>query len=402
MNVFWICHFLPYPSTGHGALQRTHHLIRQMASKADVSVFAISAGGGSADDLLSMGVKRAFTYPAHGLFAKAAKLIYSGATGRSYWEELFSRSQMRDDLRRELGALSAGMPAAIVLDTVYLAPVLDGMSALLPVVLTHHNVESLLLDSRAAAADGIRRRLFALNAQRTRSLEVRESRRASTNLMVSAEDGERLRGITGDVRISIVPNGVDVDFFHDGERVVTEPYSLVFAGGMDWFPNRDAIEWLCTELWSQLVADEPRRTLTIIGRSPPAAATALASRDPRVKVLGFVTDVRPHIARAAAYICPIRLGGGTRLKVLDALAMRRPLVATGLSVDGLELVDGTHYVRAETGEQIAQQLRRLDTDSALYAHLQQNGRNHVEQRFSWRFIGEEIARAIGHAAQGAH
>ncbi|WP_310572427.1 glycosyltransferase [Gemmatimonas sp.] len=346
-----------------------------------------------------MGVKQAFIYPAHGSSGKAAKLLRSALTGRSYWEELFFRSQMHEDLRREVEATPAGVPSAIVLDTVYLAPVLRGISASTPIALTHHNIESNLLESRAAAASGAKRLIFSVNAGRTRSLEVTESQRAAINLMVSEEDGDRLCAVAGAVPVAIVPNGVDVDFFREDQGAVRKPHSLVFAGGMDWFPNRDAIEWLCSDIWPQLVADEPRRTLTIIGRSPPVAATALASRDTRVRVLGFVDDVRPYISEASAYLCPIRLGGGTRLKVLDALAMRRPLIATGLSVDGLALESGRHYLRADTGEQFAGELRRLDDDNLLYARLQAEGRAHVEERFSWRFIGGELFQAIDAAAR---
>jgi polysaccharide biosynthesis protein PslH len=394
MKVFWICHFLPYPSTGHGALQRTHHLIRELASKADVSVFAISAGGGDESDVLGMGAKQAYVYPSHRAMYKGAKLLLSTVSGRTYWEELFTHPRMRRDLRHAIAAVEPGVPTAIVLDTVFLAPVLNGIAHLPPIVLTHHNVESQLLKDRANASTGIKRLIFAANAMKARTLEHRESRRAAVNLMVSAEDGDRLRDVAGEVPTAVIPNGVDVDFFCEKRRATRKPFSLVFAGGMDWFPNRDAIEWLSTDLWPQLVADEPRRTLTIIGRSPPSAAIDLAARDSRVRVLGFVDDVRPYIEEADAYLCPIRLGGGTRLKVLDALAMRRPLVATALSVDGLELKDDVHYLRANSAAEIAAQLRRLDTDATLYAQLQSEGRQHVERSFSWTYIGAQLERAI--------
>lgn len=398
MKVFWICHFLPYPSTGHGALQRTHHLIRELASKADVSVFAISAGGGDEHDVLEMGAKQAYVYPSHRSMYKGAKLLLSTVSGRTYWEELFTHPRMHRDLRSALAAVEPGVPTAIVLDTVFLAPVLDGIADLPPIVLTHHNVESRLLKDRTDASTGIKRLIFATNARKTQTLEHRESRRAAVNLMVSAEDAYRLRDVAGEIPTAVIPNGVDVDFFCEEGRATRKPYSLVFAGGMDWFPNRDAIEWLSTELWPLLVADEPRRTLTIIGRSPPSAAIDLAARDPRVRVLGFVDDVRPYIEEAYAYLCPIRLGGGTRLKVLDALAMRRPLVATALSVDGLELNDGVHYLRANSAAEIAAQVRRLDTDASLYLQLQSEGRQHVEHSFSWTYIGAQLERAIAEIA----
>jgi polysaccharide biosynthesis protein PslH len=121
---------------------------------------------------------------------------------------------------------------------------------------------------------------------------------------------------------------------------------------------------------------------------------ALAARDTRVTVTGFVPDVRPYIERASAYICPIRVGGGTRLKVLDALAMRRPLVATALSVDGLEMEPETHYVQANTPAEFVAALARLDNESARGDAVAAAGRAHVEAQYSWHRIGRELAAAL--------
>lgn len=395
MKLHWVSHLLPFPSTGHGALQRTHHLVRQMAQVHEVHLYALSNGAGTTSDILGMGVRAATLVPFPSTAGKVRALATSLLRGGNYWDELFAHRVLAKALRA-----SVAPGDTVLLDTIFLAPYLraiDGISSV-RVILNHHNVESQLLQQRADNATGIRRWFFAQQAQRTATAERLHARRAATNLVVSAEDASRLADVSGPVPCTVVPNGVDVDFFRGDDRAVPVPYSLVYAGGMNWFPNRDGIQWLVQEVWPVLVAAEPRRTLTIIGTSPPPEALALAARDSRVTVTGFVPDVRPYIERASAYICPIRVGGGTRLKVLDALSMGRPLIATELSVDGLEMVPETHYLRADSPAAFADGLARLDQDAALGRALAQHGRAHVESRYSWQGIGRELASALAAVA----
>jgi glycosyltransferase involved in cell wall biosynthesis len=126
----------------------------------------------------------------------------------------------------------------------------------------------------------------------------------------------------------------------------------------------------------------------VIGRSPPKELTEL--RDARVQVLGFVPDVRPLVSGAGIYICPMRIGGGTRLKILDALAMSRALVSTDLGVEGLDLMPEVHFLRANSPEEFDRQITRLESDEDLRIRLGQAGRDLVEQRFSWTVIGQRL------------
>ena len=170
----------------------------------------------------------------------------------------------------------------------------------------------------------------------------------ASNVMVSETDAATLQRIAPTARVTVVPNGVDTDFFCAEPSTATQPKSLIFVGSMDWYPNRLAMEWLAGELWPALAHDDPDRRMTVVGRSPPPAIVEASRRDARITVTGFVDDVRPYMLGASIYICPIRVGGGTRLKILDALAMERPLVSTALGVSGLGLKNGCHYLQAET------------------------------------------------------
>lgn len=388
-TILWVSHFLPYPSTGHGALQRTHHLVRQLASRFRVKLFALSKGDGSADDIASMGVEASELVAVGQRLEKGVALARSLVSHLSYWEHLFYNQHLHAALLR-----AAKDPAAVVLlDTVFLAPYLNGIADR-PVLLNHHNVESALLLQRAGNLPAIAKWYFTREARKIRQLEEAAAHSARVNFVVSPEDAERLIRSAPRASTLVVPNGVDVDFFSPPVAAERTPYSLVFAGGMDWFPNRDAIRWLVTELWPMIVAAEPRRTLTIIGRAAPEEAIALAARDSRVTVTGFVDDVRPYINASAAYLCPIRQGGGTRLKILDALALGCPLVATALSVDGLSLHDGVEYLRADDAAAMCEALRKLDESPAVAAEMSRRGRALVSSTYSWGTVSDRMADGV--------
>ncbi len=386
-RLLWVTHLLPWPSTGHGALQRTHHLIRQLAEVYDIHLFALSNGAGDVTDLRSMGIRDATLAKAPGLLRKAEALGASWVTRSGYWHGLFLDGALRRSIAR-----AATPRSNLLLDTIYLSQYLANLPQT-NLILNHHNVESHLLAERAKGQSPLARRFYHHQSRHTLAVERDVATQARLNLVVSDLEVERLHAVAPSARTLVVPNGVDVGYFKRRQKPVV-PYSLVYAGGMDWFPNRDGVQWLVTELWPRLVAVEPRRTLTIIGKCPPRSAVALARRDSRVTVTGFVPDVRPHLEQAAAYICPIRVGGGTRLKVLDCLAMQVPMVGTGFSVEGLGMEPEIHYLRGDTVTQIADGLRRLDSDQLLGERLSRAGRRLVVERFSWDRIGASLIAGL--------
>jgi glycosyltransferase involved in cell wall biosynthesis len=167
---------------------------------------------------------------------------------------------------------------------------------------------------------------------------------------------------------------------------------------MNWHPNRDAVVWLVEDIWPALLRDDAGRTLSLVGRFPPRIAREAAEADARLRTPGFVPDVRPHLDVASVYICPMRIGGGTRLKILDALAMARPLVATRVAVEGLDLEEEQHYLPAETPEEFVRQVRRLDESPDLASRLATAGRVLVEQKYAWDRIGVRLESAYREAA----
>lgn len=401
MRILWISHFVPWPATGHGALQRSHHLLRQTARRHEVHLVSLSKpealdAAGLAEAERELGSLAASVHlepiPAGG---RKGDALLSLASSASYWERWFRQPRME----AAIDALVRAHDFDVVhLDIVFLARYLRGVTAV-PLALNHHNIESHLLHRRAASQGNPALRLFfRREAEKVERLERDLATRAAVNLVVSRLDGERLRELAPGVPVAEVPNGVDVEFFRPGGQVAAVPRSFVFAGGMDWFPNREAMQFLAAELWPALAADDPSRTMTVVGREAPPELVRAAASDSRLRVAGFVDDVRPYIERAAVYLCPIRVGGGTRLKILDALAMQRPLVSTAIGVEGLGLVDGEHYLRAETPEEFVAAARRLEGDPELGRRLAGAGRAFVLERYSWDRIGAQIDAAYAMAA----
>jgi glycosyltransferase involved in cell wall biosynthesis len=163
---------------------------------------------------------------------------------------------------------------------------------------------------------------------------------------------------------------------------------------MNWFPNRDAVLLMADSVWPELVKVMPEARLTIVGASPPQSILDLAARDRRVTVTGFVEDVRPYMERAQIYLCPMRDGGGTRLKILDALAMGVPIVATQMALEGIDVVPETDVLVANEPGEFVRQIVRLVGDQALWDQLRVNGRMFVERHFAWPVIRREMETAF--------
>ncbi|RKY81668.1 hypothetical protein DRQ11_15160 [candidate division KSB1 bacterium] len=187
-----------------------------------------------------------------------------------------------------------------------------------------------------------------------------------------------------------MPNGVDIEYFKPKNNKF-EPKTLIFAGGMSWYPNRDAMLFFCKEIWPLLKKRWPDVKMTIIGRNPPKYISNLAQQDPNLTVTGFVDDVRPYLKNTHVYVCPIRDGGGTKLKILDALAMGKPIVAHPIAVEGIDVEVEKHILLAKKPSEFVQQIERLLDDIGLCHSLSKQGRELVVKKYNFKKIGKKLA-----------
>jgi sugar transferase (PEP-CTERM/EpsH1 system associated) len=194
-------------------------------------------------------------------------------------------------------------------------------------------------------------------------------------------------------KITVIPNGVDTEFYTPAETPRDEP-RLVFTGKMDFRPNIDAMTWFAAEILPRVRAEIPQAQLVIVGQKPAPTIRALA-RQPGITVTGWVADTRPYLRDAALYVVPLRMGSGTRLKVLEAMAMGKAIVSTRRGIEGLELTE-REVIVADTREEFARAIVSLWRDSARRRALGQNARTLAEARYDWRALVprfEEVFRA---------
>jgi glycosyltransferase involved in cell wall biosynthesis len=254
-----------------------------------------------------------------------------------------------------------------------------------------HNIEYDVLRRTAEANVGkIRRAYNAINWRKIRREERRAWRRFDGCVLTSARDEALLLSEVPGVRTAVVPNGVDVDSFVPTQEVVEEPDTIVFLGAINYFPNTDGLLFFLREAWPTLKRLRPRVRLRIVGPKPPNVIANWP--DPRVRVIGYVDDVRPEMARASAIIVPLRIGGGTRLKVLEAMALGKAVVSTTLGAEGLDVTHEHDILLADDGPGLAAQLARVLSDETLSRRLGEDARKLAVDRYSWRSAAERLAR----------
>jgi glycosyltransferase involved in cell wall biosynthesis len=180
-----------------------------------------------------------------------------------------------------------------------------------------------------------------------------------------------------------IPTGVDTQYFRPSAAAEPDPEHLVFTGSMDWLPNDDAMTYFAKAILPRIRASCPQAVLTIVGRKPFPSVTALSRKDPQIRVTGQVDDVRSYIERAAVYVIPLRIGGGTRLKVFEAMAMEKAIVSTSIGVEGLPIVNGTDAIVADEPDAFADAVIRLLRDRALSRRLGVAAAMKVRAQFGW-------------------
>ncbi len=402
MQLLWVGHNLAYPPV-RGVLQRNYNLLREAAKESEVHVLAFDQpptrpAGVSAEDcaeaLRNFCAHVECVPLANGVSKSPYWLGLRGLLSRNAYDLNWLASHaMAARLQRTVDRAKFD---AIHFDTLGLAqygPLVSGVGT----ALNHHNIESAMMGHRAASETRhLRRQYWRWEAKKLLRAEREYCPRFSVNLVVSPEDGEILAGHVPGVQAKVVANGVDTEYFTP--RADPGGNTLLFCGGLDWYPNGEAMAYFFDQIWPLLTRRLPDSRVVVVGRKPPKWLMQLGDSDRRVHVTGFVDDVRPYFREATAYICPIRVGGGTRLKILDALAMGMPLIGTTFACSGISVQDEKHVLLADTPEAFVNQVLRVLADPVLRANLASQGRDLVCQDYSWPVVGRSLLLAYREAA----
>jgi sugar transferase (PEP-CTERM/EpsH1 system associated) len=402
MHILWVKNELLHPLDKGGRI-RTYEMLRRLRDRHRVTYLALDDGAITAeqraraleycDDLLLVPWRRA---PLTGLRRGLAILrnvfsslpfalapYRSAAMARAIREHC----QVRDD-RADV----------VVCD--FLTPALNVPEGLpCPVVLFQHNVEAMIWERRTrVASNPLLRAYMGEQWRRMRRVEREQCLRFDHVVAVSPEDAAVFRQQYGVERVSSVPTGVDTEFFRPSGTVAQKPASIVFTGSMDWMPNEDGMTFFVEEVLPLVERAVPDVTLMIVGRNPTARVKALAEGRPGITVTGTVPDVRPFLESAAAVVVPLRIGGGTRIKIYEAMGMERAVVSTTIGAEGLDVVDGAHILLADTAATFADAVIALLRSPERATAIGHSAAEHVRTHFGWASVAEQFAERCAAAA----
>jgi polysaccharide biosynthesis protein PslH len=250
-------------------------------------------------------------------------------------------------------------------------------------VVDSHEIAYDLARQFAVAGANLGRRLYGgANWRKLRREELGIYREAAGVYLCSAADEQRLLGQIPDARTAVIPNAADVEYYQP--RPTDPPpdgRTLVYFGLLSTIPNIDGVAHFVRDIWPRIAKAHPEAHCKIIGGGPPPSLLGLAG--PRVELTGFVSDLRPHLAAAAAVVVPLRLGGGTRLKIVEAMAMGKAIVSTTLGAEGIEAAPGRDILIEDDPAAFANAVSRLLTEPGLAAHIGQSARRLAAERYAW-------------------
>ena len=398
MNILWLSHFVPYPPKG-GCFQRSYNLIKELSRNNDVYLIALKHKDSTHPDFdinvakyeLEKFCKRIIivdiTSATSGMFlyAMALKCLF---TYNSLSVNMFKSNKIRTAIKKLMGEIDFQL---IHFDTISMAEYIADIGNV-PKVLNHHGVESFMIKRRAMNEASIINKVYLMiEGYKLEKYEKRYCDKFDMNLAVSELDKDLLKNITGVENIEVIENGVDINYFSPSSSNLKNN-NIIFAGRLDQYSNRKSIYYFCTKVWPLIKNKFPDMRLTIIGNNPSSKLVEIAGNDSNIQLLGYVDDVRPYFSKALISVCPIIDGGGTRIKILDALAMGMPIISTSIGCEGIDVTPGDDVLIADTPEEFVEKVEKIVSDVGIRKRMCVNARKTAENKYSWNAIGIKLDR----------
>jgi sugar transferase (PEP-CTERM/EpsH1 system associated) len=401
MKILWLNAGLLLPLDKGGKL-RTWHVMRHLAARHDIHYLSFADATQSEADRQGMRevCSRLETVPRTDT-AKGTWRFYAEAAGYVVDSVPYAVAKYRSPAYRARleHLLATESYDAIVCD--FLPPAVNLPARLpCPSIVFTHNVEAEIWRRHAEqATNPVSRRLLTQQWRRMLRFEGAALERFDLVLAVSDADSrtfERLYPGSVKAPVHVVQTGVDTSYFTPSAEAPSRAH-MVFTGSMDWLPNEDGMTYFCREILPRVRQLEPDATLSIIGRAPTPAVRKLGEI-PGVEVTGRVDDVRPHIARGAVYVVPLRIGGGTRLKIFEAMSMAKAVVSTTIGAEGLPVTSGRDVDIADEPARFAHAVVHLMRDTEARRSMETAARRLVVERYDWSAVAADFESALVRAA----
>lgn len=322
------------------------------------------------------------------------------ATFKTYAIERFRDERMRTSIREQL---QGGAFDAVFADSLYALANLPATKT--PILLNCHNVEWRILDRYAGFEGNVLKRLYVkVEGHRLRRVEELALKESAACMVCSGQDGEFLDKVVEGKKIYVVPNCIDTARYAPDSTEAGSEFAhctLLFQGGMDWYPNRDAVEYFTTAILPAVRKQMPKTRFVVAGRNPPEGFIQRISAKARVEFTGTVPDMRPYLAKATLAVVPLRIGSGTRLKILEAAAAGLAIVSTSLGAEGLEFRPGQEILLEDEPQRFADAVVALLRDAARRQAIGRAARHRVVERYSFACLRDQVCKCVSETIQGA-
>ena len=391
MKILWVKTDFLHPTTRGGQI-RSLETLRHLHSRHEVHYVAFADGNPEGIARSSEYCSRAYPVP-HRVPAKTSP-AFAWQLAAGLFSPMpvavsrYASGQMRKTIQRLMREQRFD---TVVCDFLFPSPNFPDLSRC---VLFQHNVESVIWKRRTQTASGtLRRQYLRGQARRMLDYEAMVCRSVRGIVAVSETDAATMRRLYGVAHVEAVPTGVDFDYFArpaSPKRLA----DLVFVGSMDWMPNIDGAAWFVREVLPLIRRKYPECSLAIVGRKPTAAVMDLARKDARVLVTGTVPDVRPWLFGAVAAVVPLRIGGGTRLKIYEAMAAEVPVVSTTVGAEGLDVRDGENIHLADSPAEFAERCVNLLHNVEERTRLAAAARETIAGRHSWDAVSRRFEQVL--------
>jgi sugar transferase (PEP-CTERM/EpsH1 system associated) len=387
MKILWVkAGGLTPPDTG-GKI-RSYHILRELAKRHSVTFFSFYAEHpGDIHQQLTQFFERVVCIPLRIPIPRSRGEVFHFArhmfSSLPYSVAKHSQPKVVAALRNLLEGESYDV---IVCDFVVAGGVIPWASSC-PKILFTHNIEAQIWLRHFESASGpIWKGVTWSEYRKMRRYEHFCLQSAQHVLAVSENDKDAFARSIDRNRITVIPTGVDTEYFRPVGDDGGQPHELVFTGAMDWLPNVDAILYFARDILPLIRREIPHVNITVAGRLPSPRLLALARADKQIRVTGSVEDIRPYMGKASVYVVPLRIGGGTRLKIFEAMAMGKAIVSTTIGAEGLPVTDGKEILIANSPKNFARAVVSLLGQLDKRRQLGVSARRLVEDRYSWSLV----------------
>lgn len=388
MNILFLTTRLPYPPDSGGKV-RDLNLLKGMSKRHNVTLVSFIQNESELGNLQ-------FLKP----YCKSVEVVKEGSRIKLFFTTLiflftkkpftiakFYSSAMRQKVKI---LLSNNKFDLIHCSHLHMAQYAENIKNI-PKILDEHNIEFFIIKRYLKEQKNYIKKILVFLLQYLKLIKYESAivQKFDHCFVVSETDRKNLESIVRNVATTIISNGVDVDFYRpQGDKLQSD--TLVFTGRMNWYPNEDAILYFYEKIWPLIKKEVKDLHLYVVGSNPSKRIMSLSSQEKDITVTGYVDDVRPYIAKSLVYVVPLRIGGGSRLKILEAMAMGKAIISTSIGCEGLTVSDNENILIADSPEQFAKSTIPLLRDHELCKKLGDNARKLVENLYSWDKITAEM------------